>query len=91
MTIAARSRLDLCSPSPSDERSLLLFSVLDVLTLVEKLDLSTGSRELFKTLGPGDLTGVLRIAPIAINDDGKSQACTCRCMTPHPFLAGGAR
>ncbi len=33
MTIAAHSRFELCS-SPSDERSLLLFSVLDVLKLV---------------------------------------------------------
>jgi Tol biopolymer transport system component len=74
-----------------DGRSVLLASVWDVPARVEKLDLSTGRRELFKTLGPADLTGVLQIAPIAISDDGKSHAYSCRRMTSHLFLVGGAR
>jgi Tol biopolymer transport system component len=74
-----------------DGRSVLLASVWDVPARVEKLDLSTGRRELFKTLGPADLTGVIQIAPIAISDDGKSHAYSCRRMTSHLFLVGGAR
>ncbi len=74
-----------------DGRALLVASVSDVPARVEKLDLSTGRRELFKTLGPADLTGVLQIAPIAISDDGKSHAYSCRRMTSHLFLVGGAR
>ncbi len=74
-----------------DGRALLVASVSDVPARVERLDLSTGRRELFKTLGPADLTGVLQIAPIAISDDGKSHAYSCRRMTSHLFLVGGAR
>jgi Tol biopolymer transport system component len=74
-----------------DGRALLVSSRSDVPARVEKLDLSTGRRELFKTLGPADLTGVLQIAPIAISDDGKSHAYSCRRMTSHLFLVGGAR
>ncbi len=74
-----------------DGRALLVSSRSDVPARVERLDLSTGRRELFKTLGPADLTGVLQIAPIAISDDGKSHAYSCRRMTSHLFLVGGAR
>jgi Tol biopolymer transport system component len=74
-----------------DARAVLVASVSDVPARVEKLDLTTGRRELFKTLGPADLTGVLQISPIAISDDGKSHAYSCRRMTSHLFLVGGAR
>ncbi len=74
-----------------DGRALLVATFSDVPARVERLDLWTGRRELFKTLGPADLTGVLQIAPIAISDDGKSHAYSCRRMTSHLFLVGGAR
>jgi eukaryotic-like serine/threonine-protein kinase len=74
-----------------DGRSLLVAGVSDVPARVDKLDVATGRREPFKTLGPADLTGVLQIAPIAISDDGKSHAYSCRRMTSHLFLVEGAR
>ena len=74
-----------------DGRAVLVSSRSAVPARVEKLDLSTGRRELFKTLGPADLTGVLQVSPIAISDDGKSHAYSCRRMTSHLFLVGGAR
>ncbi len=74
-----------------DGRSILVNDVSNVPARVEKLDLATGRRELFKTLGPADLTGVLQISPITISDDGKSHAYSCRRMSSHLFLVGGAR
>lgn len=57
----------------------------------DRVDLSTGRREPFRTLGPTDLTGVLQIGPIVISDDGKRHAYSCRRMESHLFLVGGAR
>jgi hypothetical protein len=74
-----------------DGKSILVFSVWDVPVHVQKLDLSTGRRELFATLGGTDLTGVLQIGPIVIGNDGRSHAYTPRRMASHLFLMTGAR
>jgi eukaryotic-like serine/threonine-protein kinase len=74
----------------SDGRSVFVANS-EVPVRVTKIDVTTGRREPFATLGPPDLTGVLQIAPIAISDDGKSHAYSSRRMTSHLFLVGGAR
>ncbi len=76
----------------ADGKSLIVVSLWsDVPLKVEKLDLATGRRELYKTLGPADLTGAVQISPIAVSDDGKSYAMTVRRMASHLFLVQGAR
>ncbi len=70
----------------ADGRSLLVAPVWDVPARIEKLDVATGKREPYATFGPADLTGVLQIGPIAIADDGKTRAYTCRRMASHLFL-----
>ncbi|HEY6929270.1 MAG TPA: hypothetical protein VJA66_06305, partial [Thermoanaerobaculia bacterium] len=75
----------------ADGRSLFVTSYFDVPARVEKIDISTGRRELFATLGPADLTGVVQIAPIVLSDDGKSHAYASRRMTSHLFLVSGAK
>ena len=48
----------------ADGKSLIVVSLWsDVPTKVEKLDLATGRREPYKTLGPADLTGAIQIVP----------------------------
>jgi predicted Ser/Thr protein kinase len=75
-----------------DGKSLIVVSLWsDVPVKVEKLDLASGRREPYKTLGPADLTGAIQIAPIAVSDDGKSYALTVRRMASHLFLVQGAR
>ncbi len=74
-----------------DGRSLLLGSYFSVPARVERLDLQTGQREPFKTLGPPDLAGAVQIAPITFSEDGKSYAYTCRRTLSHLFLVTGAR
>ena len=76
----------------ADGKSLIVVSLWsDVPAKVEKLDLATGRREPYKTLGPADLTGAIQISPIALSDDGKSYALTVRRMASHLFLVQGAR
>jgi hypothetical protein len=58
---------------------------------VERLDLTSGRREPFRTLGPSDLTGAVQIAPIVVSEDGKSHAYSCRRMASHLFLVNGVR
>lgn len=71
----------------ADGRSLLVAPVWDVPARIERLDIATsGKREPYATFGPADLTGVLQIGPIAIGDDGKTRAYTCRRMSSHLFL-----
>jgi Tol biopolymer transport system component len=75
-----------------DGKSLLLVSLYsDVPLRVEKLDVATGRREPYMTLGPADLTGAVQLYPIALSDDGKSYALTVRRMASHLFLVQGAR
>ena len=75
-----------------DGKSLLVDSLYsDVPLRIEKLDVATGRREPYKTLGPADLTGAVQLDPIALNDDGKSHAYTVRRMASHLFLVQGAR
>ena len=76
----------------ADGKSLIVVSLWsDVPVKVEKLDLASGRREPYKTLGPADLTGAIQISPIAVSDDGKSYALTVRRMASHLFLVQGAR
>jgi len=73
----------------ADGRSLLVAGLWwEVPLRVEKLDLTTGRREPFTTLGPAELTGAVQIAPVAFTEDGKSHAYAVRRMASHLFLVG---
>jgi Tol biopolymer transport system component len=74
----------------ADGRSILVAG-LEVPLSIARLDIATGRREPFRTLGPSDLTGAVQIGPLAISEDGKSHAYACRRMASHLFLVNGAR
>ena len=75
-----------------DGKSLLVHRVFEVPNHVERLDLSTGRRDVFRTLGPAvDLTGAIQIGPVAITADGKVYGYSIRRMRSHLFLVEGAR
>ncbi len=75
----------------TDGRSVLVFRVTEVPARVERLDLSTGKRELLRTVGPTDLAGVLQIRPVVLSEDEKSHAYSTRKMISHLFLEEGAK
>ncbi len=74
-----------------DGRSLFVAFWSEVPARVERLDVATGRREPFRTLGPTDLTGVLQIGPIVLSEDTQSHAYAVRRMLSHLFLVQGAR
>jgi Tol biopolymer transport system component len=75
----------------ADGRSILVGRGTEVPLPIERLDIATGRREPFRTLGPSDLTGAIHIGPLAVSEDGKSHAYACRRMASHLFLVEGAR
>jgi hypothetical protein len=70
---------------------VLVANRADVPLRIQRLDVATGRREPFKTLGPADLTGAINITPLAFSDDGRTHAYTVRRMASHLFLVQGAR
>jgi Tol biopolymer transport system component len=74
-----------------DGRSLLVTQGGEVPARVERLDVATGRREPFRTLGPADLGGVLTVGPFIFSNDGRSHAYAVRRMVSHLFLVEGAR
>jgi eukaryotic-like serine/threonine-protein kinase len=74
-----------------DGRSVFVGRLSEVPQRVERLDLATGRREPFRTLGPPDLTGAIQIGPIAIGDNTRVHAYSVRRMHSHLFLVDGAR
>jgi Tol biopolymer transport system component len=75
----------------ADGRFLIVWRSGEVPARIERLEVATGRREPLRTLGPSDLTGVLRVGPFSFSDDGKGYAYACRRMVSHLFLVEGAR
>jgi hypothetical protein len=74
-----------------DGRSLLVYGGDEVPARIERLELASGKRQPFRTIGPADLTGVLSVGPFVFTDDGKGYAYACRRMVSRLFLVEGAR
>ena len=53
----------------ADGRSILVFRGSEVPCRVERVELATGRRSLFRVLAPKDLTGLLALSPTFITDD----------------------
>ena len=75
----------------ADGRFLLVWRSGEVPARIERLERATGRREPVRTIGPADLTGVLRVGPFAFSSDDTSWAYACRRMSSHLFLVEGAR
>jgi hypothetical protein len=74
-----------------DGRSLLVFHGRQVPVRAERLDLSTGRRESWRSFAAPDMTGALRIGTFALTDDNNSYAYGYQWMISHLFLVDGAR
>ncbi|HTO88718.1 MAG TPA: protein kinase [Thermoanaerobaculia bacterium] len=75
----------------ADGKSLLVTTFFDVPAHVVRLDLATGRREPYSTVGPTSLTGAVRLDGIVFSEDGRSHAYTVRRMSSHLFLVSGSR
>ena len=55
----------------ADGKSLFIYNPGDLPAKVDRLNLSSGEREQWKTLMPADAAGVTDLGPILITPDGK--------------------
>jgi serine/threonine protein kinase len=74
----------------ADGRSLLVFGESSVPSAIERIDPSSGRRELVQPLAM-ERKGVLRVESPTVSDDGKSYAYGVRRMISHLYLVDGAK
>ncbi|HEV8230852.1 MAG TPA: protein kinase [Thermoanaerobaculia bacterium] len=74
----------------ADGRSLLVFGESSVPSAIERIDPSSGRRELVWPLAM-ERRGVLRVESPTVSDDGKSYAYGVRRMISHLYLVEGAK
>ncbi len=74
----------------SDGRTLFALEIGSVPARVVKVDVATGRRELWKTLGPADLSGVVQIDPIVLAPEGRAYVYSYSfASTSDLFVVGG--
>ena len=82
---------DVVSRWSADGRGVLVAPWSEVPSRLERVDLTTGSRDLIRRLAPPDLAGVLRIYAVTVAADEKSYAYTATRRRSDLFLVEGAR
>jgi hypothetical protein len=71
----------------ADGRSVLVRRGTEIPCSVERVEPETGHREMFRTIAPSDLTGLIRIRPTSFSDDEKSYAYQVNRMTSKLFVS----
>ncbi|MGB8012097.1 MAG: hypothetical protein WCF68_10820 [Terriglobales bacterium] len=67
---------DILAQWSTDGRSVLVYRRAEIPCRIERVDLATGRRTLFKEIAPADRTGLLSMREIFITDDQRSYAYT---------------
>ncbi|MEO8430017.1 MAG: protein kinase [Acidobacteriota bacterium] len=75
----------------ADGKSVLTGRDWEVPIRIERLDLASGRRDLVRTVGPADLTGVVQVFALIMSPDEKSYAYTSRRYRSSLFIVNGAR
>ncbi|HKD19512.1 MAG TPA: hypothetical protein VKG23_16790, partial [Thermoanaerobaculia bacterium] len=75
----------------ADGSSLLVANDLELPVRVARLDIASGRRDPYRTVGPPDLAGAIHIDPVVFSADGRAYVYTVRRMASHLFLVSGAR
>ncbi len=74
-----------------DERSVLAYRRAEIPTRLERVDLATGHRSLFKEFAPADRVGLLSVRGIFVTDDLRSYAYTAYYQVSSLFVSEGKR
>jgi Tol biopolymer transport system component len=90
-TIPGTTRDDQVVRWSADGRSVLAFRSSEVPAVVDRIDVSTGTREPVRRIAAADPTGVLNVREVLMSEDGKAHAYTFRRMLSRLFLVQGAR
>ena len=72
-----------------DGRSVLVYRRAEIPCRLERVDLATGRRSLFKEITPADRTGLLSIREIFVTDDLRSSAYTAYYQVASLFVSEG--
>jgi hypothetical protein len=75
----------------ADGRSLFLHRGNDIPLTIERLDLASGRKELWKSLQPSDLAGVRAVGPVRLTADGKGYAYNASRFLSSLYVLMGAR
>jgi len=78
---------DVLAQWSADGRSVLAYRRAEIPYHLERVDLSTGNRKLFKELAPSDRTGLLSIRGVFVTDDLRSYAYTAYYQVSYLFVS----
>jgi Tol biopolymer transport system component len=80
---------DVLAQWSADGRSVLAYRRAEIPYRLERVDLATGHRSLFKELGPADRAGLLSMRGIFVTDDLRSYAYTTYYQVSSLFVSEG--
>jgi len=80
---------DVLAQWSADGRSVLVYRRAEIPCRLERVDLATGRRTLFKEFAPADRTGLLSMREIFVSDDLRSYAYTAYYQVSSLFVSEG--
>jgi eukaryotic-like serine/threonine-protein kinase len=87
--VAGLTEADVLAHWSPDGRSVLVYRRAEIPCRLDRVDLGTGRRTLFKEFAPADRTGLLSIREIFITDDLRSSAYTAYYQVASLFVSDG--
>ena len=85
--VAALTEADVLVQWSTDGRSVLAYRPSEIPYRLERVDLATGKRVLFKELAPGERTGLLSLREIFVTNDLRSYAYTAYYQVSSLFVS----
>jgi len=83
------TQADILALWSADGRSALVYQRAEIPYRLERVDLATGRRTLFKEFAPADRTGLLSMREIVVTDDLRSYAYTAYYQVSSLFVSDG--
>jgi hypothetical protein len=91
MPVPGLAEADVVAQWSTDGRSVLVYRAAEIPCRLERVDIATGQRSLFKELAPADRAGLLSMRGIFVTDDLRSYAYTTYYQVSSLFVSEGRR
>jgi hypothetical protein len=85
--VSGLTEADVLAQWSADVRSVLAYRRAEISCRIERVDLTTGNRTLFKELAPTDRTGLLSMREVTFTDDQRSYAYTAYYQVSSLFVS----
>ena len=89
--VTALTEADTVAEWSADGRSVLVYRRAEIPCRIERVDLATGRRTLFKEFAPADRTGLLSMREIFVTDDLRSYAYTAYYQVSSLFVSEASK